>query len=193
MISNYVNSLKPQLGETWQADELFVKLRGGESIKAGTEIGFLWNIMDRESRFLIASKLTEHRDAGNCIQAFNEAIHNANGKLPQKVHSDSYRVYREGVKVLGNTEHIANCGIAKKPHASNNRAERLNGTLRERTKVQRGWKSKNTLIAEGQRIHYNFVKPHEALKGSTPSDKVGIGVGKGNKWKTLIENSKNSA
>lgn len=81
------------------------------------------------------------------------------------------------MKVLGNVEHIANCGIAKLPHASNNRAERVNGTLRERTKVQRGWKTKKTVIAEGQRIYYNFVKPHEALKGSTPSDNVGGGFG----------------
>ena len=55
-------------------------------------------------------------------------------------------------------EHIANAGIRKR-HATNNRIERLNGTLRERVKVQRGWKSINTLIAEGQRIQYNFVKP----------------------------------
>lgn len=189
LISNYVNSLKPKLGETWQADELFVKMRGGESIKAGTEIGFLWNIMDRESRFLIASKLSEHRDIQGCVEAFNEAIHNSNGQLPQKVLTDSYRAYREGMKVLGNVEHIANCGIAKKPHASNNRAERLNGTLRERTKVQRGWKTKKTLIAEGQRIHYNFVKPHEALDGKTPAVASGIKIRGKNKLMTLIQDA----
>jgi transposase-like protein len=30
VISNYVNSLKPQLGSEWHADELFVKMKGGE-------------------------------------------------------------------------------------------------------------------------------------------------------------------
>jgi hypothetical protein len=56
---------------------------------------------------------------------------------------------------------IRNAGI-NKPHATNNRIERMNGTLRERIKVQRGWKSFESPIPEGQRIHYNFVKPHEA-------------------------------
>lgn len=42
-------------------------------------------------------------------------------------------------------------------------------------------------IAEGQRIYYNFVKPHQALDGITPTEKVGI---KGNKkWINLLRSS----
>jgi transposase-like protein len=54
-ISEYVNSLTPQLSETWQADELFVKMRGGEEIKARKmkNMAYLWNVMDRKTRFLI--------------------------------------------------------------------------------------------------------------------------------------------
>jgi hypothetical protein len=36
------------------------------------------------------------------------------------------------------------------------RVEILNGILRERVKVQRGWKNPKSAIAEGQRIYYNF-------------------------------------
>jgi putative transposase len=75
-----------------------------------------------------------------------------------------------------------------KAYANNNRVERLNGTLRERTKVSRGWKTGKTPIAEGQRIHYNFVKPHMALKGETPAKKAGVDVIKGkNKWMDLLK------
>jgi hypothetical protein len=63
----------------------------------------------------------------------------------------------------------------------------LNGTLRERVKVQRGWKSMQTQIAEGQRIHYNFVKPHQALNGQTPGQVAGVGVEGGNKWMELLK------
>jgi DNA gyrase/topoisomerase IV subunit A len=38
--------------------------------------------------------------------------------------------------------------------------------------------------AEGQRIHYNFVKPHTGLEGKTPAENAGLDV-KG--WKKLIE------
>jgi putative transposase len=166
VISSYVNSLKPQLSDTWHADEVFVKMKGGETRKGEAGIAYLWNVMDRQSRFLIASKLSEHRDTQGAIQAFNEAIHNAHGQSPQQIHTDALRAYMEGIsKTFGlKVDHIAKCGI-NKPHASNNRVERLNGTLRERVKVQRGWKSHKSAIAEGKRINYNFVKPHMALDG----------------------------
>ena len=82
-------------------------------------------------------------------------------------------------------ELVAKMGVGK-PHANNNRIERLNGTLRERVKVQRGWKTMKTPLAEGQRIHYNFVKPHMALEGQTPAQVAGIGVNGRNKWMELL-------
>lgn len=33
-----------------------------------------------------------------------------------------------------------------------------------------------TPFAEGARIHYNFVKPHEALEGQTPAEVAGMGI-----------------
>ncbi len=65
----------------------------------------------------------------------------------------------------------------------------MNGTLRERGKVQRGWKSMKTPLAEGQRIHYNFVKPHAALEGQTPAERAGVGVEGQNKWLVLLKNA----
>jgi transposase-like protein len=183
VISNYVNSLKPQLGDTWHADELFVKMKGGETRKGTDGLAYLWNVMDRQSRFLIASKLSEHRDRDGAIKAFNEAIKNAHGQTPNQIHTDALWAYREGInKTFGfQVDHIAKCGVTK-PHANNNRVERLNGTLRGRVKVQRGWKSHKSAIAEGQRIQYNFVKPHMALNGETPAKKVGVEIKGKNKW-----------
>jgi len=39
-----------------------------------------------------------------------------------------------------------------------------------------------TQIAKGQRIQYNFVKPHMALEGQTPAQAAGTGLGDGSKW-----------
>jgi hypothetical protein len=44
----------------------------------------------------------------------------------------------------------------------------------------------NTPIAEGRRLHYNFVKPHMALEGQTPAQVAGVGV-QGNKWMVLLK------
>lgn len=51
-------------------------------------------------------------------------------------------------------------------------------------KVHRGWKTAKSVLAEGNRIQYNFVKPHMALEGKTPAQVAGIDV-KG--WKELLK------
>ena len=183
------NSLTPQLSDSWHIDELFVKMKGGDKRKGNTIFDYLWNIMDRDSRFLIASKLSEKRDTNGANQAINQAIHNSHDNLPNTVYTDALEAYREGIsQTLGyKVDHVAKCGITK-PHANNNRVERLNGTLRERVNVQRGWKNPKSAIAEGQRIYYNFIKPHQSLDGKTPADKVGINIDGKDKWKDLLKN-----
>jgi hypothetical protein len=52
----------------------------------------------------------------------------------------------------------------------------MNGTLRDLVKVQRGWNKMSTPLAGGQRIQYNFIKPHIALEGQTNAGAAGIGV-----------------
>ena len=78
-------------------------------------------------------------DTNGSIQAINQAIYNSHGSLPNTIYTDALRAYREGIgQTLGyKIDHVAKCGITK-PHANYNRVERLNGTLRERVKVQRG-------------------------------------------------------
>ena len=83
--------------------------------------------------------------------------------------------------------HIAMSGL-RKPIATDNHIERLNGTLRERVKVQRGWKPYKTPLAEGMRVHYNFVRPHMVLDGQTPAEAAGIDLNlEGNRWMQLIK------
>lgn len=194
-ISEYANSLTPELSETWHADELFVKMKGGKAFrtKTGTQEGmaFLWNVMDRKTRFLLASRLSTHRNVNGAVAAFNEALKVAHDSQPERIYADATRAYPEAMAYWQGErkpELIAKAGVGK-PHTNNNRIERLNGTLRERVKVQRGWKTMNTPIAEGQRLHYNFVKPHMALEGQTPVSMVGIGIEGRDKWMELLRYS----
>ncbi len=53
--------------------------------------------------------------------------------------------------------------------------------------MQRGWKSPKSAIAEGQRIYYNFVKPHQALKGKTPASEAGLENLDKDKWIDLLK------
>ena len=193
-IAEYANSLTPELSGTWQADELFVKMKGGEKETQYKQMNmaYLWNVMDRGTRFLLASKLSKHRDDSGAISGMLEAKKNAHDSQPEIILTDGHRSYNEGISYAWfngqKPKHITKAGI-RKPNATNNRIERLNGTLRERVKVQRGWKSMTTPLAEGQRIHYNFVKPHAALEGQTPAERAGVGVEGQNKWLSLLKAS----
>ncbi|MDG6904409.1 MAG: IS1/IS6 family transposase [Nitrososphaerota archaeon] len=185
-ISRYVNSLSPQLSDTWHVDEVFQKTKGSEEYKDRGKVAFLWNVMDRKTRFLLASKLSKFRDAYGGFEAIKEAKRNAHGILPDHIFTDGLHQYKQVMRrELPDAVHHWNAGIGK-PHATNNRIERMNGTLRERMKVTRGWKSMESAIAEGQRIHYNFVKPHQELEGQTPAQRAGIGIDSKNKWLELL-------
>jgi hypothetical protein len=67
--------------------------------------------------------------------------------------------------------------------------ERANGEVRDREKVMRGLKNKNTSILKGYQIYHNYMRPHEGLKGKTPAEACGIEVIGENKWITLIQNA----
>ncbi len=198
-VSAYVDSLTPQLSDAWHDDEVFLDMKGGEVRKTGQnktekKVAYLWNVMDRKTRFLLTSKLSVHRGTNGAAAAFIEARKVAHGSQPERIFADALKAYPEAVSFWPSDrkpELIAKAGI-RKPHANNNRIERLNGTVRERTKVQRGWKSMKTPLAEGQRIHYNFVKPHQALAGQTPADVAGIGIEAKNKWLAMLTEAVNS-
>ena len=67
--------------------------------------------------------------------------------------------------------------------------ERLNGEFRDREKIVRGIKSKESPIFDGYQIYHNYFRPHMALDGRTPAEACGIEIKGKDKWKTLIQNA----
>lgn len=67
--------------------------------------------------------------------------------------------------------------------------ERMNGEVRDREKVFRGLKTKDSPILAGYQLYHNFFRPHMALKGKTPAEAAGITVEGENKWETVIRNA----
>lgn len=52
---------------------------------------------------------------------------------------------------------------------NNNKMERMNEEVRDREKTMRGLKIKDTPILTGYQLFHNYIRPHEALDGKTPS------------------------
>jgi hypothetical protein len=72
------------------------------------------------------------------------------------------------------TRHISH--IRLQGDHNNNKMERFKGEVRDREKVMRGLKRKDTPILTGYQIYHNYIRPHEGLNGKTPADASGIKI-----------------
>ena len=72
----------------------------------------------------------------------------------------------------------------------NNIVERLNGTVRDRNKTQRGLEKEDSVFVKGHKLYYNFIRPHQTLNGYTPAHFANIYLNLGEqKWKQLLMRS----
>ena len=140
----------------------------------------------------MASVVSTERRVRDARMVFQKAKQNGGGRKPKYMVTDGLQAYKRAVKKefttnTHETQHLHNVGLQH--HPNNNHVERLHGSIREREKTMRGMKVETTPIIEGHRLYYNFIKPHEALDGKTPSEEAGITVEGDNKWLTLMKKS----
>ena len=67
--------------------------------------------------------------------------------------------------------------------------ERLNGEFRDREKVARGVKKKDSVMISGYQLHHNYFRPHTSLGGKTTAEIAGIRIEGDDKWKTVIQSA----
>lgn len=185
IMNEYVNTITPDIGSVWHTDEMMLKVDGSWQ--------YLWNVMDENTRFQLASVVSTERRTRDARMVFKRAKSNSGGRKPKYLVTDGLGAYKVAVNKefktnTGETEHLWNVGLQH--HPNNNHVERLHGTIRQREKVMRGLKIDETPIIEGHRLYYNFIKPHESLDGKTPSEEAGITIEGNNKWLTLIHKAR---
>ena len=174
------NKHHPKVGDTWLADECVLKI-GGKKI-------WCWDIIDSDTRFLLATHLSPTRTTQDAKQLMEKALETAT-QPPKVVITDALRAYIDGIELTfgGDTKHIQS-----KPFAvadlSTNKIERWHSTLRTREGIMRGLKSIKTAQAllDGWLVHYNFFRGHESLGDRTPAEAAGIKFPYEN-WLDVIE------
>ncbi len=186
LMESYLDKITPNVGDTWRADEIWLKVKG--------DLKYLFALMDDETRFLIAQEVADSKKKHDVRGLF------AKGKEVTKTTPDvlitdglhSYHLaYKKEFythKADGRPVHISH--IRFNGDMNNNKMERLNGEIRDREKVTRGLKKADSPLLSGYQIYHNYVRPHMALDGKTPSEACGITVKGDNKWLTLIQNAK---
>jgi transposase-like protein len=182
----YVDKIVPNVGDTWRADELYVKIKG--------DMKYLFALMDDETRFWIAQEVAESKQKHDARQLFQMGKKIA-GKQPKTLITDGLHSYHLAykkefwTKTKPRTKHIRHITI--RGDKNNNKMERFNGEIRDREKTMRGLKKKETPILKGYQIFHNYIRGHEGLEGKTPAEACGIKVQGRNKWLTLIQNASN--
>jgi transposase-like protein len=183
LMEKYLDKITPQVSDTWRADELFLKVKGN--------LKYLYALMDDQTRFWIAQEVADTKFTADLRPLFKLGKAIAE-KQPKTLITDGAANFAEAYTKefytrRNGTEHIREIRMAGKVH--NNKMERLNGEIRDRERVMRTLEIADTPILRGMQIYHNYVRPHMALKGKTPSEAAGIRVEGENKWLTLIQNA----
>jgi putative transposase len=185
--ARWMDSLGARTGERWHIDETVLTSDGSPR--------WAWNVIDAETRFLLAThvtKLRRLRDARFVVRRAKAATVDR----PLAVLTDGLPAYR---KAVGRELAFRSGAEVVNPHVrvpsiraktSNNLVERLNGTEKERLKIVRGLHGKKgpKLLMEGFRVHYNLVRPHSALE-STPGTAAGLPDLGRFRWKEVLKRS----
>ena len=182
MVSQYVETLKPQLMGIYRVDETAVKCKGVQK--------WFWEIIDEQSKFMVSSHLSSARTKEDAIALFEKSVRVAK-RNPVSIYCDGLPAYVDGynkvfrtMKKDGRPELVRNVGI-RNVH-NQNAVERLHGTLKDRLKPARGLKDEETVrtLLEGWSVHYNYVRKHQTIK-MTPAQASGINMK--NDWHMLVK------
>ena len=157
--------LKVATGDVWVADEVVINV-GGTNY-------WLFNVMDSDSRFMLAAYLSPTRTARAAATAL---ARERAASPPEQLKTDGLLSYRRAMPRAFPThkvEHVVSKGI--RAEINNNLSECLQGTIRDRDKTLRCLKSRETWQAyvDGLVTHYNYFRPHESLKGKRPAEAAG--------------------
>lgn len=185
LMQAYLDKITPQVGDTWRADEVWVKVKG--------DLKYVFALMDDETRFWIAQEVSNTKDKADATGLFRKGKE-VTGTKPKVLITDGLKSYEDAyqkefweINRQNRTLHIKH--IRLQGDMNNNKMERMNGEFRDREKVVRGIKKDDSALISGYQLFHNYLRPHQGLDGKTPAQACGIDIQGDNKWITLIQNA----
>ena len=177
--------LHPKVGDTWVADETYIRIDQRKPYDTkfvnpynksrNAKWVVFWDIIDADTRFLLASIPATSRSAGEAKELMLKAAERA-GKFPKVVVTDKLKSYIEGIENAYGADTIHRQSEPFDIKNDNNLIERFQGTIKDRTKVMRALKNRETLkrFMDGWLVQYNFFRPHMSLNDKTPAEAAGL-------------------
>ncbi|MEK6896639.1 MAG: DDE-type integrase/transposase/recombinase [Nanoarchaeota archaeon] len=192
MISTLTDNLQIQSGQELMSDEM-------EYHRLGEQNWFV-DVMDTTTRYVVASDYMKSRTIDNLTKVLKKGKL-ATGEQIKVVTTDGLQGYERvlkksfGLKTYWNHKSpiIHNVVIASE-RGFNHKIERLHNTIRDRTKIMRGFHGSlesARAIMKGMEIYYNFVRKHQGIDNKTPQEEAIPELSLStNKWLSLIKMSK---
>jgi transposase-like protein len=164
--------LHPKVGNVWIADETYIKTDAKTKDPKGV---VFWDIIDADTRFLLASRITTTRSTQDAKQLMELAAQRAN-KTPTAVITDKLAAYIDGIELAFGSDARHRQGSPFNVEHNTSLIERFHNTLKDRTKVMRDLRDRHTLkrFTDGYLVHYNFFRPNMALNNKTPAEAAGL-------------------
>ena len=155
--------LKAQTGDHWVVDEMIVKVGG--------EYCYHWNVLDKDTRYLLATHLSRTRDTSEGVRVLRKALSVA-GRTPKRITTDKYPAYPLAIRTVFpmGVKHIQSKGA--KHFVNNNMSERMQGIYRDRERTMRGLDciESGQQLLDGFTLTYNHFRKHSSLGNRTPGE-----------------------
>ena len=188
-ITKFTDTLKLKVGNELMSDEMEDKVKGKQC--------WFVDVMDTDTRYMVSSDFMRGRTIENLTNVLADAKRKT-GNQVTIVTTDGLQGYPRvlkkafGLKTHWNHKSQVkhNIVIASK-RGFNHKIERLHNSIRERTKIFRGFGELNSAraIMKGYEIYYNFCRKHQALDKYPYELATDLELGR-NKWLDLIKLSK---
>lgn len=141
LMEKYVEQIIPQVDDTWRTDELYAKSRGN--------MRYLFGMMDDETRFRIVQQVAEHKGTSDVRTMFKHSIERAE-KKPLTLISDGANNFHDAYRKemwdecgeVPSPQHVGEIRVDGSVH--NYKMEQQNGECRDREKVMRSLKKKDS-------------------------------------------------
>jgi len=200
-IGKFTDNLQIKSGIELQSDEMEYHRRISKYQK-GIEQNWFVDVIDTKTRYMVSSGYMINRTIDNMVKVLKRGKFST-GNQVKIVTTDGLKGYprmlRKSFGLQSPHHHISrskskiihNVVIASE-RGFNNHIERLHNSIRERTKVMRGFHGSMfsaSAIMKGYEIYYNFIRKHQGI-GCSPYELAipELELGK-NKWLDLIKMS----
>jgi len=173
LIHEFTKNVKVQTSERWHADETSIKVHGRQMV--------IWSLLDSETRYLIALRISRRKNLEEASRLFRKGL-NTSKNSPSEIVTDGLPSYAKAIELEFNKPsmesesrvfHVLGPLVGK---INNNKLERFNGLIKSRIRAMSHFHNETgtATFEKGFPIYYNWIRNHKALQDQTPAKTVGI-------------------